>query len=455
MGISYLKKAENISSKSDPSGYLPYTMLNLGEAYRLKGSLDSSYFYLKKSLFIKKNIKDDLLEIYALGNIGLVFSAQGDLNSAKEYLSKSLDLLKSKKDFYSRAVYTSELGLVYLKEKKYHDGEEKLQEALSIAKSANLKEQIRDISEMLSKFHESQKEYANALVYQKLFQVYQDSLVNKVNVKKIEQLKAGYEIDKRETKIGILSQVNSLQKKWVLSLAIVLSILVLLFYLLYLGNKKIKRKNKLLSKQKQLISKREQEKVWLLRELNHRVKNNLQMVISLLSLQSNNLEGHPAQDAIIAGQQRVEALSLVHRKLYQEGIDTCIHVKEYISELVLGLFYAYEVDFEPNFDIENVSINIDTAIPLALIINEIIINALKYAYNGIKNPSLKINIYKSDQNRITIIISDNGIGFKKEDTQKSESLGLKIIHSLITQLEGTIEHSNKNGTNWEMEIKNK
>src|SRR5690606_1197403 len=150
--------------------------------------------------------------------------------------------------------------------------------------------------------------------------------------------------------------------------------LIIFMCLLYSGNKKIKKINKELSYQKDIISKREKEKALLLRELNHRVKNNLQMISSLLSLQSRELNGHPAKEAIISGKYRVEALSLVHRKLYQEGLDTKIKIKEYVEELVLSLFHGYNTKFKPKFKIANISVGIDIAVPLALIINELTTN---------------------------------------------------------------------------------
>jgi two-component sensor histidine kinase len=177
------------------------------------------------------------------------------------------------------------------------------------------------------------------------------------------------------------------------------------------------------------------------------------MISSLLNLQSYELTGHPAQEAIVAGKHRVEALSLVHRKLYQEDLDTRIELKEYIEELVLGLFHGYEANFKPSFKIEDVNVGLDAAVPLALVINEIIINALKYAYKNINNPSLKV-IVTRDNNYLNLEIIDNGIGFAKKEREKSNSFGIKLIYSLIEQLEGTIQKLNsKNGTHWRMTVK--
>jgi two-component sensor histidine kinase len=291
------------------------------------------------------------------------------------------------------------------------------------------------------------------LHYQKVYQVYQDSLVNKANIQKIEQLKSGYEIDKRESEIGLLNTINTNQRYVVVLLGMGVLSLVLFVYLLYRGNSRIKKTNSKLESQKKVIAKREEEKALLLRELNHRVKNNLQMISSLLNLQSRELTGHPAKEAILAGRYRVEALSLVHRKLYQEGPDTRVLIKEYMEELVLGLFHGYGAKFNPDFKISNISVPIDAAVPLALIVNELTINALKYAYTSTSNPTFKIQILSTKEDSLDLEFIDNGEGFIDILDNNSHSFGIKLIYSLVEQLEGSIEKLNGQGTHWRIHVK--
>lgn len=382
----------------------------------------------------------------------MIYANENHISNAELNLKKALKVLIPLNDNYSISIYTSELAKIHQKKKEFKKAEKKYTEALKLAKQDGLKEQIRDFNKLLSDFYAKQKNYQKALQHQQEFQIYQDSLVNKENVQKIEQLKAGYEIDKRETQIGLLNKINSTQKKWVISLGFGVLSFLALASLLFISRRRVRKANRVLAEQKEEISKREQEKAWLLRELNHRVKNNLQMVASLLNLQSNKLSGHPAQEAILIGKQRVEALSLVHRKLYQEGVDTRINIKDYITELVLGLFHAYNANFKPDISIgEEVSVNIDSAIPLALIVNEIIINCLKYAYQDIEIPSLEVKITPLPEHRLAIHIWDNGVGFD-EDAEMKDSLGMKIIKSLTRQLDGNVKHFNKDGAHWQLNV---
>ena len=452
VAIQYLIKAKNMFESVNEDIRLVYTTLNLGEAYRLANKTKNAKSSFLEVLNNNNFLKDSILESYSLGNLGMVYNSQDSLNLAKTHLQEAIVILKELGDPYATSVYLAELGEVYQKENSPKQAEEKYLEAMTMAQEAGLKEQIRDFSKKLTGFYESQGNHTKALAYQKLFQVYQDSLVNKANIQEIEQLKAGYEIDKRESEIGLLNKVNTNQKHLVWALATGVLATLLFLYLLYRGNLRVKKANVLLSEQKETLANREQEKALLLKELNHRVKNNLQMISSLLNLQSRELEGHPAKEALESGKNRVEALSLVHRKLYQEGVETKIVLREYVEELVLGLFYGYEAKFEPEFAIEELHVSVDTAIPLALIINELVVNSLKYAYTDIEKPSFVLKIEKKDTNLIIQAI-DNGKGFDLDKIKKKNSFGLKLMDSLIEQLEGSLKKVDGKGTHWWVQLK--
>lgn len=451
--IEYLKKAKSVYGISDKNGNQILTFLNLGETYRLAGKLDSAAIYLKETLKRNEVIKHDIVQSYSLGNLGMVFASQGRLIEAKEYLSQAIEILKSMDDPYSTSTYLAELGSIYIKQDDLKIGEQKLLEAHKMASSVGLKEQIRDFSRKLSDFYKDNNRYAEALEYLELNRVYQDSLLNKESIKKIEQLKSSYEINKRETEIELLNTINTNQRNQMIFLGIAVLVFSLLTYMLYRSNNAIKKVSKQVSAQNLVIEKREQEKALLLKELNHRVKNNLQMISSLLNLQSRELSGHPAQEALLTGKNRVEALSLVHQKLYQEGIETKVFLKDYIEELVLGLFYGYNITFKPELDIDDSSISIDKAIPIALIVNEMVVNSLKYAYKDIELPKFRLTLKKVND-MLEITVSDNGVGFTEKDSVKQNSFGLKLIKSLITQLDGSIKRLKTGGTHWQIMVRN-
>lgn len=440
LAIDYFEKAITIYTTSNNQIQYIYTLLNLGEAYRLSGNLKKAKSSFIKVLKLNEETKDDLVTGYGLGNLGMVYTSNQQFDKAKSSLNKAIEILNPLGDTYSVSIYLAELATIYNAESNIRLAETTLIEAFTLAKTSGLKEQIRDISSSLVSHYTEQAKYKKALDYQKLYQVYQDSLINKDNIKKIEQLKSSYKINQRELEIEKINEVSTQRKNIALGLFFGILLFIILSYLLYNLNKRIRIANLNLSK-------RDEEKALLLKELNHRVKNNLQMISSLLNLQSRALTQDSDKEIIVSSKNRVEALSLVHRKLYQEGIETKVAVKEYVEELVLNLIYSYGTNLKPEFDIIPININVDKAIPISLIINELVTNAIKHAYEGIQNPSLKISI-KQKKEILYVEIHDNGNGFSEKEREKTNSFGLKLILSLTEQLEGTIKTVNNDGTHW-------
>ncbi len=424
--------------------------INLGEAYRLIQNLDSAIFNFGLALSMNDSLKNEVLEGYARGNLGMALRSKGQLYQAKAELTRANEILTKLGDPYSVSVYTADLAQISIAEGKPRLAEEQLLTAYNMAKREGLKEQIRDFSEMLVNFYEGRNDFEQALGYQKVYQIYQDSLVNKENVQEMERLQANYQIEKREDQIDLLEKLSASQQTFNLALGGGLLIFGILAAMLYQSNKQKREANAMLGKQQLIVEKREEEKAILLKELNHRVKNNLQMVSSLLSLQGNQLGDHPAAEAINAGKLRVEALSMIHQKLYQDDVHTSINIKEHLVLLVSNLMYSYGDPFEPVIKVTpaQMEMDIDTAIPLSLIVNELVTNAMKYAYEGIDNPEMSISLDKSS-GLYHLDFSDNGVGIDHEKNT-SNSFGIRLIKSLVAQLNGTLEIVDlpQGGTQW-------
>jgi PAS domain S-box-containing protein len=193
-----------------------------------------------------------------------------------------------------------------------------------------------------------------------------------------------------------------------------------------------------------------QEKEVLLQEIHHRVKNNLQVICSLLDLQSQRLQEPAMQEVFRESYNRIKSMALVHEKLYQYRNFVRINFAEYIESLTNELFYAYEVNSSHitlELDIDEISINIDTAIPCALIINELVSNALKYAFVDSQVGKITIDFHPEESKYFTLVVKDSGQGLPKDfDFNTTQSLGLQLVNVLINQLEGTLEVDSSNGT---------
>ena len=186
----------------------------------------------------------------------------------------------------------------------------------------------------------------------------------------------------------------------------------------------------------------------LMKELHHRVKNNLQIVSSLLSLQSFRIKDKAAADAVREGQHRIEAMSMIHQRLYTHDNITEVNIKEYVTDLSESLMLAYGYNrnnFELKLLIENEMMDVDKAIPLSLIINELVTNAFKYAYTGIANPVLTITLTKA-QSDIQLFIADNGKGINMQEWQTNKGYGKELVQTFTKQLDGEMSVTVDSGT---------
>jgi len=218
-------------------------------------------------------------------------------------------------------------------------------------------------------------------------------------------------------------------------------------------SKELERKVK---ERTQLIEKQRDEKEILLKEIHHRVKNNLQVINSLLSIQSGYTKDKNALKLFDEAKNRIRSMALIHEKMYQSGDLASINFKEYILALTNELISTYSVnqDIKLNIDINTVKFNIDTIIPLGLLLNEIISNSLKYAFQKNKiDDEIKISLTK-EIDEYTLTIGDNGIGIDHNLlNNNTKSLGMELIKIFVEQLDGTIKLLNEKGTCYEITFK--
>lgn len=203
------------------------------------------------------------------------------------------------------------------------------------------------------------------------------------------------------------------------------------------------------------------EKEMLLKEIHHRVKNNLMIISSLLSLQSSYIKDKASKNIFIESQNRARSMALIHEKLYQSTDLKRINFGEYIRTLTNELFYTYSVGsgiIELKYLLEDIYLDINTAIPLGLIANELITNSLKYAFPDGNNGFIQVEFKKLDHEYL-FKIKDNGVGLPDDlDFKNTESLGLQLVNNLTEQIDGEVELNVHNGTEFrikfkEMEIK--
>ncbi|TCD26503.1 hypothetical protein EZ456_12990 [Pedobacter psychrodurus] len=370
-----------------------------------------------------------LIQYYALKS--RIDSAMGNYQPAYKYLGISKRLSDS---IYmvSKDKHTQELEFAYQTQKKETDLRLKDNNIRLLNQNAALLYQT-------AKTQQAQLKEAGLITQQNLTDL-------KLRQKDIDLLNQNAKLQESNL------QKQQFQQKVVIGAALMLLLLTLLLYRLY----RIKRtSNRQLESQQVKIEQSNnklrillEEKEWLLKEIHHRVKNNLHTVMSLLESQSAYLE-NDALEAIKNSQHRIYAMSLIHQKLYLSDDVKAINMAQYIPELVRYLKESFDVKNNIKFDIQITEVEFDVAeaVPLGLIVNEVITNALKYAFKAGDRGKITISLKHCSQNLYELSITDNGQGLPHDfELGSIKSLGMKLIKGLTGQLEAYLKIDSEGGT---------
>ena len=194
------------------------------------------------------------------------------------------------------------------------------------------------------------------------------------------------------------------------------------------------------------------EKEVLLKEIHHRVKNNLQIVSSLLNLQELQIKDARVADVLRDSQNRVRSMALIHERLYRAPDLARVDFAEYIRGLATHLWQSYSAHAKHialDLAVAPLSLAVDTAIPCGLILNELISNALKHAFPGERGGAVKIQLAVDEQQRVVLCVADDGVGLPRDlDVTQTGSLGLSLVNTLVSQIGGTLAFELGQGTIW-------
>ncbi len=328
-------------------------------------------------------------------------------------------------------------------------------------KSKTIDKVVEDIYGKLHEINSKLGNYKEAYQYAILEKTMKDSLLNEDKRNLLFSLEKKYETEKKEQQVALLTAENDVKDLRIkegnyqrnIFFSITLGLLGLLS-ILYYSFRKNKESKRLLEVQNKIIEKNLAEKDVLLREIHHRVKNNLQVVSSLLSLQSNYISDDAALKAINEGKDRVSSMALIHQNLYKENDITGIETTFYFTELIDHLFDSYNIrenEISLVKNIESIKLDVDTMIPLGLIANELISNALKHGFTQSLTGTLTFTLKMRDD-QLIMSVKDTGKGINEEEFLNSKSFGNKMITAFMQKLGAKMIISNDQGAHIELVI---
>ncbi|MCE3227651.1 MAG: histidine kinase [Bacteroidetes bacterium] len=455
---------------------------NIGVYYNKQSKSDSAAPYFEKIVSlvdVKKYPPErkkhyDFIRGLAKGNLGLSYYNDGDIQKTIPLIQE--DIYYSRKNDKMESVLNSYNLMVecYIKlnnvpvAKKYLD-------SVYMMVSSDLKDITLRMNYFLlkSRFHHAAGDYKTSNEsYEKFFNL-RDSVSLMEKEQSIANTEIAFKIEQKEQelkeKTRIIEQkklIEAQQKTFrAYSFAGILFLLVIIIFLI-LNNQYTKNREKELSitnekinTQNSQIEQSLKEKEVLIREIHHRVKNNLQIITSMLSLQIGKEEGTVSEEILREAKQRIDSIALTHQMLYQNDNLSSILIGEYVLNLVRQIeasLPASNIRLSTDIVSNKEKINIDNAIPLGLLINELLTNAYKHAFQGKDRGEVKVSL-REDEHYFVLNVRDNGIGLPENfDTMERKSMGMDLIYILSEQLDAKLIIESKNGTSFVLNIpKNK
>ncbi len=445
--LEYHTKALKLRQSINYTQGVAASLSSIGVVYKELGKYDSALFYLGKSLAsIEVGKTRDDHYANTLSHIAEIYEIEESYPNAKKYFDSAYAIRKKNDSKKGIAYSLFELGRLYYSTNEHTKAETYLLRSIDEANNVKAFDIVLNAYEILRKLYKSKKNYIKAILYDDLFIKLNMQLLGEEKQKSLTQMQIKYETEKKQEEIDNLNQDKQtreaiLQAKEaqleskrvhnqnlvivIVSLTLILTLVLVLFVLRLRYAKKLDI---------------------VMRELHHRVKNNFQVLLSLFNLQLEDINDEEAKKVIASNSNRITAMMLIHRKLYFDKEITTVKVADYIQNIVENLLVVYGLKkrgIEIKYTIDDkIKISVDNAISLGLLVNELVTNSFKYAFDDRnKKPLLFIELTKNKNN--ILLVQDNCTN--STEVIFKNSFGLKLVNTQVKLLKGNLQRTTDNG----------
>lgn len=418
---------------------------------KIMGDTTAALKLYEKALSIRKALKDSLGIATVLNNIGSLYKHKQQYLRALEYFSNAQKITENLNDLEGLGHTLYNQGEVYLAINNLEEAESFGAQALVLGDSINNVQVVSRSAELLMNVYKRLNKWEKAFEMQELKMKMDAKIFNKESQKTAQQEAFKYQFEKEkaidikneEQKQMLNEEKQERQKIFYIAIGLVLLLLLALLFISAQRLRSVKQQNRLITKQSN-------ERKMLLQEIHHRVKNNFQIVSSLLRLQSYSIDNENLRESFEEAVNRINSMAIVHDIIYRQESFSEINSKEYLEKLVESLKKSSGnplIDFE--IEARKPNLKIETLIHLGIALNELIINSFKYAFpSDHNNPKIRIFLREIGKNEFELLYQDNGVGINKKIDQ--ESFGMELIQTLIEHLEGTVTITSEE--NWDTTV---
>lgn len=446
---------------------------DMGVHFNRANLLDSAVYYFNKAKIIvdAKPRNDKNRTYYEFfsglidGNIASALAKQNHFAEAIPPLKKDIYYSLKAQNWLSAANSYNLIAECFLELKKFDVARKYIDSCKPLI--AKIEELNPALSNILTeaKYYKHTGNLNKAAEYYDKYIIFKDSIQKVDNESKLINQRISFDLYQKEYELiqtektiqrnSLLYEHERTRKSYLL-LGVVVLVLIIVF--LIINNQMNKRrqnelfiKNKHIIQQKSAIETALKEKEFLIKEIHHRVKNNLQIISSMLNLQSDVIDNKAAKEALNESRLRINSMSLIHQMLYNKSNMSSVVLSEYFQLLLKEIEKSYTPitgRVKTILDCQAVTIDLDTAIPLGLIVNELVTNSFKHAFKTISDGVIHVT-FKKEENVFYLLVQDNGSGFDFQHT-KNQSLGMELVQMLAEQLNGKLVFTNHSGTKVEL-----
>lgn len=448
LAYSYYKKAYDKAISIKDYSSAAGSLVNMGiiESYKKNGGNALDYYQEAERLYLSENDTISLAQVWS--NEAKIFYDKKDYDKAYNLNLKSI---QSNEEYKTLGAWISERILmtnILSAMQKYAEAEKYGLEALKAAEENGYPERRQYIYDALSNTYYGKGDYKNAYKYSIRYRDLRDSLVFEERGQKIAEMETANKVEKKNNEITLLKLETEKKKNIELeknrfkigfiSILIGAGIAVIIFIVLILllrNNLLLEKANSVLLNEKKNHTEAllEKEKL-LMRESHHRIKNNLQLINSILDLQSRNIKDPSIKKVFLESRQRIQAISFAHQRLYGNDTVEKLNLKSFLTDLIQSIQSSstnQESGITIVSSIHDMTITTEKAVPIGLIVNELLTNSIKYAFDPGSKGEIKIEL-KSENNRLKLTISDSGKGMNEE--VQGTGFGHQLVKSMTRQL---------------------